>query len=154
MSEIKQIVEQLKNIHNGNAWHGASLAEALGGITFERAAARPVKDAHSIWEIVAHISAWEDVFRRRFEGQGTKEPEAGDFPAPVEPSERAWTETLEKLESIHEELLNVVSKLPDSILDQTINGKNYSYRVLLGETVNHKIYHTGQIALLKKASCH
>jgi len=28
MSEIKEIIEELKNIHDGNAWHGASLKDA------------------------------------------------------------------------------------------------------------------------------
>src|SRR5215204_3772641 len=117
MSEIQQIVEELKNIHDGNAWHGVSLKDALDGITFEQAAARPVKDAHSIWEIVMHIAAWEDVFRRRFEGQGITEPEEGDFPAPTETSEKTRTEILEKLESVHERLHGAVAKLPNSILD-------------------------------------
>jgi hypothetical protein len=49
------------------------------------------------------------------------------------------------------DLLNAAAKLPDSILDQTINGKDYYYRFLLRETVSHKVYHSGQIALLKKA---
>ena len=151
MSEIKEIINELKNIHDGNAWHGSSLKDALDGIKAEQAAVRPLKQAHSIWEIVAHIEGWEDVFLRRLEGQETSEPETGDFPVPAERSEKAWKEMLEKLKNTHRELLNVVEKLPDSILETKIAGKDYSYRFLLRETVNHKVYHSGQIALLKKA---
>lgn len=152
MSEIERIIEELKNIHGGDAWHGASLADALDGVNFEQAAAGRVRPhTHSIWQIVAHIIGWEDVFRRRIEGQGTSEPDEGDFPVPIEPSQRAWTETLEKLEVVHQKLLGATEKLPDSILDQTIKDKDYSHRFLLRETINHKVYHTGQITLLKKA---
>lgn len=151
MSAIERIIEELKNIHNGNAWHGASLAEALDGITYEQAARHSIENAHSIWEIVLHIAGWEDVFRRRLEGQATIEPEECDFPAPTEQSEKMWTETLEKLEGVHEKLLKVAAALTDSILETKIAGKDYSFRFLLRETAAHKIYHTGQIVLLKKA---
>ena len=41
MSEIKEIISELKSIHDGNAWHGASLKDALEEITYEQAAAHP-----------------------------------------------------------------------------------------------------------------
>ena len=33
-----------------------------------RLQARPLSDAHNIWEIVLHIATWEDVVRRRLQG--------------------------------------------------------------------------------------
>jgi len=42
MSEIEGIINELKNIHDGNAWHGASLKDALDGIGYEQAALRPL----------------------------------------------------------------------------------------------------------------
>lgn len=149
MSEIEEIIEELKNIHDGNAWHGASLKDALSGITCEQAAARPLKHAHSVWEVVAHIAGWEDVFHRRLEGQIISEPEAGDFPVPAEPNDTAWKETLKMLENTHRQLLQTCEKLTDSDLEMKIDGKDYSYRFLLRKTLAHKAYHTGQIALLK-----
>lgn len=149
--EISRIIDELKNIHNGDAWHGASLAEALDGLTAESAASRPLKDAHSIWEITEHVRAWEDVFRRRLEGQGTLEPADGDFPVNADRSEKAWAETLEKLEQTYRELLRTVEQLSDSILETKIPGNDYSYRFLLRETIDHKIYHMSQVALLKKS---
>ena len=150
MSEIKEIFKELKNVHDGNAWHGASLRDALNDIVYEQAAAHPLMNAHSIWEIVAHIRGWEDVFRRRLEGQQSIEPEAEDFPVPAEQNAAAWTETLRKLENTHRKLLVTVEKLSESVLDTTIAGKDYSYRFLLRKTIDHKVYHSGQIALLRK----
>lgn len=151
MSEIEEIINELKNVHDGNAWHGASLKDALDGITSEQAAARPLKQAHSVWEIVAHIAGWEDVFRRRLEGQFISEPEAGDFPLPAERSETTWKETLNELETVHRQLLLTTEKLSDTALETKIAGRDYSYRFLLRKTVDHKVYHSGQIALLKNS---
>ncbi|MGI8786897.1 MAG: DinB family protein [Pyrinomonadaceae bacterium] len=149
--EINILIDELKSVHSGkNEWQ-PSLMESLRGINYEQAAARPIENAHNIWELVAHITGWEDVFRCRFEGQKTVEPEAGDFPMPADESEKAWTRTLEDLEDVHQKLLNVVAGFSDSILETEIAGKDYSFRFLLRETAKHKVYHSGQISLLKKA---
>jgi hypothetical protein len=42
MSEIERIVEQLRQVHEGEAWHGPSVREAVAGVTARGAAARPV----------------------------------------------------------------------------------------------------------------
>ena len=38
MSEVARIVEQLKQAHEGEAWHGPSVGEALHGVTAAAAA--------------------------------------------------------------------------------------------------------------------
>ena len=152
MSELASIIEELKSIHAGDAWHGPSLREALSGLTAAQAAVKPLAGAHSIWEIVSHIAGWENVFRRRLEGDAqAKEPEAGDFPPVDTPSEQAWRKSLASLEAEHEELLKVVSALLEERLGEKVAHKDYSVRFLLHGIVRHHVYHTGQIALLRKA---
>lgn len=152
MSEIKRIIGELKNIHDGDAWHGPSLTESLKDITPEQAAVKPVKDAHSIWEIVSHIAGWENVFRRSLEGeQEINEPEEGDFPPAKDVSEKAWVQTLSKLNGEHEKPLNVISTLSDSALDELVIGEEYTVRFLLRSVIRHHVYHVGQIGLLRKA---
>lgn len=152
MSEIATIIDELKNIHDGDAWHGPSLKEALTDVTPQRAAARPVDNAHSIWEIVSHIKAWENVWRIRLEGHQATEPEEGDFPPVQEVSEQAWAQSLAELDAGHKRLLGVISELSESVLGETVVGAEYSIRFLLRGVIRHHIYHAGQIALLKKAS--
>ena len=62
------IVDELRRAFYGEAWHGDSLFEILRGVTAAQAAARPIKTAHSIWELVLHISAWDGAARRRMTG--------------------------------------------------------------------------------------
>jgi uncharacterized damage-inducible protein DinB len=151
MSEAKNIAGELKIIHDGDAWHGPSLLKSLAGLTAEQAAARPLPNAHSIWEIVAHIAAWENVVRLRLEGKPLTEPEEGDFPATVEVSEEAWARTLERLNETHEHLLDAIAKLSDAGLDEQTAGKSYSIRLMLRGVIHHHVYHAGQVALLRKA---
>jgi uncharacterized damage-inducible protein DinB len=151
MSEIANILDELREIHNGNAWHGPALHELLAGLTPEQASARLVPNAHSIWEIVLHIAGWENVCCRRLEGDSATEPAEGDFPRTVEVSAEAWSRTLAKLESEHERLLSAVANLSDSALDSLIAGRDYSVRFLLRGIIHHHVYHAGQIALLRKA---
>ena len=69
MSELDRIVNQLCHAWKGGAWHGPSLKEALDGITFMQAQEKPISGAHSIWELVLHLTTWTNVARRRFQGE-------------------------------------------------------------------------------------
>ena len=71
VTNVVDIVDELKRIHEGDAWHGPALRELLFGVRAEQAAARALPNAHSIWELVLHIIGWENVFRLRLEGEGT-----------------------------------------------------------------------------------
>ena len=69
MSQIDIAVEQLKLAFEGEPWHGPALMDILTGIDASKAAAYPIKTAHSIWELVLHIAAWENVMIRRLHGE-------------------------------------------------------------------------------------
>lgn len=151
MSEIEAIIDELKDIQDGNAWHGPSLNEILADVAAVQAAAKPIPSAHSIWEMVLHIAAWEKVFASRLEGHPVEEPEEGDFPPVTETSQEAWSEALAHLNESHANLLRVISNLTDERLSETVAGKDYSVRFMLRGAVRHNVYHAGQIMLLRRA---
>src|SRR5262245_61859382 len=151
MSEIQTIIDDLKNIHDGDAWHGPSLKEILSGVTAEQAAAKPLANAHSIWELTSHIAAWEDVFMRRLAGQRLDEPEEGDFPPVTDAGEEGWRRTLARFDETHRSLIEAVSALSVERLHDTVPGKEYTVEYMLRGIMRHHVYHAGQIALLKKA---
>lgn len=80
MTEASRIADQLNRAFSGDAWHGDSLLEVLEGVGADRAAARPVPDAHSIWELVLHITAWDRAVLRRFDGTAVELADAENFP--------------------------------------------------------------------------
>jgi len=68
MSEISFIVDQLKLAFEGEPWHGPALMEVLDGIDAKAALDRPIGKAHCIWELVVHLSGWEQVVSKRLQG--------------------------------------------------------------------------------------
>ena len=152
-SEAGRIAAQLRWAFDGEAWHGDSLFEILEGVTAAQAAARPIARAHTIWELVLHIAAWDDAVLRRLGGVAMELSDAENFPAVTDASEAAWRKALAQVRRDHEKLVAAVTSLPDSRLGDVVPGKegaHYTFYYMLHGVVQHELYHAGQIALLKK----
>ncbi len=150
MKEINKILDQLEINFRGDAWHGPSLMRLLADVTAEQAAARPIQNAHSIWELVLHIKVWKDAPRRRLTGEAFEPTPEEDWPEVTDTSEAAWENILKELEASHEKLAEAVSKLDDSQLHEPAAGKDYSNYFMIHGVIQHDLYHAGQIALLTK----
>ena len=157
MDEINRIVDQLEREHSGDPWHGSPLSAILDGVTHAQAAAKPIKAAHSIWELVLHIAAWKNEVRRRLSGAPAAEPAEGDWSVVGETSEAAWRAAREHLELAHRLLVSAVRDLPETKLFEPTKddrdramGTGVTYYELLHGIVQHDVYHSGQIAILKK----
>ena len=152
-SEAVRIADQLRRAFDGEAWHGDSLFEILEGVTAARAAARPIAGAHTIWELVLHVAAWDGAVLQRLGGLAVELSDAENFPPVRDTSEGAWRAALARVRRGHEELVAAVASLPDSRLDDMVPGKEgtyYTFYYMLHGVVQHELYHAGQIALLKK----
>jgi len=157
MSEASRIVDELSREYDGEPWHGSPLREILRGIDAAQAAGRPIAGAHTIWELVLHITAWKNEVRRRLTGAAAGTPDEGDWPEVGTPGAERWTDALDRLQAAHRNLLDAVEKLPEAQLHAATNDPRaedapggVSYYVLLHGSVQHDVYHAGQIALLKK----
>ena len=153
MTEIERILDQLKRAYEGNAWHGPSVKEVLSGITAEQAHARPLANAHTIYELVRHIGVWEDAGRQRLEGDRAaieiSSPE--DWPPIYDKSEEAWQRTKDALDRGHQVFVKAIARVPELRLDEPILEGMSSVYVTLHGVIQHDLYHAGQIAMLKKA---
>jgi uncharacterized damage-inducible protein DinB len=123
--------DQVRLAHRGPAWHGSSIAENLEGLDAAQAAARPVREAHSIWEIVLHMTGWTEEVERRLGGG-----------AP----------------SVHEALAAAIERFPEDRWDTTVGdsldqplGTGVTYAAMVAGLVQHDAYHGGQVGLLRKA---
>ena len=155
MTEVGRILDQFCRAFEGEAWHGPAVLPLLNGVNAVHAAARPIPTAHSIWELVLHITAWERVCKRRLEGDRAWLPDEEDWPSINEVTEEAWQKTKQELVDNHHQLLAVIGSLDDSRLDQPIIDDPATVfstvYVTLHGGVQHDLYHAGQIAILKKA---
>jgi uncharacterized damage-inducible protein DinB len=155
MSETARLADQIRRAFEGDAWHGDSLVEILADVDAAAAAARPLPNAHSIWELVLHIAAWDDAVRRRtVTGKAVRLTDAENFPKVKDTSAPAWRKAVEWAKQSHNALVNAVAEFPDSRLLEQVPGKTESYDnffYMFSGIVQHELYHAGQIALLKKA---
>lgn len=151
MKETARIADQLSRAYSGKAWHGPSLKILLRGISAEQAAARPIPNAHSIWELVLHIAAWDrTVCQRMLSGKDTTLPPEQNFPAVVDLSEAAWKKALKTLDQGHRELVTAIQGFKDRKLDHKLGNRDYSFYITMHGAIQHDLYHAGQIAILKK----
>jgi uncharacterized damage-inducible protein DinB len=150
MLEATRIAEELRLAFEGEAWHGPALLEILAEVNAASAAARPISEAHTIWELTLHIAAWEKVLLRRIATEAVHLSDEENFPAVHASSEDAWQGTIAHLKETHEELMDSVRNMPESRLTEIVPGKSYDFYFMLHGGSQHIAYHGGQIALLKK----
>lgn len=150
--EIKRLDEQLRRTLEGEAWHGPSVLESLTGLSAAQAASQPIAGAHSIWELVLHLTGDYDLVLRRLAGDGRPHTAAEDWPECPAPTEENWQRTVQALKEMNKKLRQAVRGFPDERLDDPLVPEvPYSaYTQFIGVTQHH-LYHTGQIALLKRA---
>lgn len=153
MTHSARIADQFRRAYEGDAWHGPALLELLKDVDLKTAVAKPIAGAHSIWEIVLHIAAWDEATLRRLEGHVSQPDGDENFPpVPKNPTERDWKDAVAAVKATHDRLVREVAALPDSRLSDMTPGKNYDFYHQLHGVVQHELYHAGQVALLKKAA--
>jgi hypothetical protein len=151
-TECRRIAGQLRRAFVGKAWHGPSLRELMSGVSAEQAIARPLPVAHSIWELMLHIEAWELAASDAIQGVPMPElPPEQDWPAIAGRSAGAWSSLLESIFSTNQELVRAIESFGDARLGETVPGRKYDFYRLFHGLAQHALYHAGQIALLKKS---
>lgn len=149
---------RLIDIWRGNPWFGDCSQKILGGVTAAEASRRIAPGTHTIWEIVAHMTAWTETASARVRGAGAKAPERGDWPAVTATSDAAWAAALATLETARAELLAEIEGTHEE--DIQIHVKNHSPPFAdtgisragtVAGLIDHDAYHLGQIAMIKRA---
>jgi uncharacterized damage-inducible protein DinB len=155
--ETDRLIDQFRRAHDGDPWHGSPLRAILDGVSHTQAAWQPPGGAHSIWELVLHITAWRNEVARRATGQPAGEPAGGDYPAVGGTTAERWRAALAALDASHVNLVDAVSGMSEDRLLQPTNdprnppaGTGVTCYELLHGIVQHDAYHAGQIAILKK----
>jgi uncharacterized damage-inducible protein DinB len=150
-SQGARLAHQIERTVSGPMWHGPGLDELLTGVSAEQAAARPVKGAHTIWELVLHIAVWADIAHARLRGALGDPTPKQDWPTPVDAGPGDWRAAVARLHESYRSLAASVRGLDDAALAAPVAGQQYSASTMLHGVVEHGTYHGGQIALLKRA---
>ena len=154
MNEGKRLADQLTRALNGDAWHGPSWREALEGIGREASVYRPIPEAHTIAEVLLHATTWNDVVRRRLEGESPKVTDSEDWPSVAFQDEEAWFAAVARFFETGKALTETVGGFPpDKLHDKRPGGDDTWFHLIIGQ-LQHVLYHAGQVGLLKKARIH
>jgi uncharacterized damage-inducible protein DinB len=153
MTEVERMLDQYDRALNGNAWHGDPVWKILDGISAKQAGRGVETQAHTIWQLVAHMTFWETEVWRRLRGLPPRALDELNFPAAPEASEESWQRTLAEFRRSNEDFRKALSQLDPWRLDEPLPGREksgYTAYAELHGVIQHNIYHAGQIAILRK----
>jgi uncharacterized damage-inducible protein DinB len=158
MGELERISDELRRAYGGDPWHGPSVRAALDGVDARIATTRHVSSAHTICELVLHMTAWTREVARRLRLGLAQDPEPGDWPAGGPANEAEWKAIVAAFDAANEGVLEAITHLNEATLDERIGderdpalGSGVTRYVTLHGLAQHHAYHAGQISLLKKA---
>jgi len=149
MSEIARIADLLEETFEGTPYYGPSVLGTLDKVTGKVATQRPRWSAHSIWDLAAHLTAELDYARAVIQGTAGPWVEGETTWPPIsDTSEAAWQGAMEGLKAANRALVRAVRQLDESVLDQEPIRVRGPYYLMLHGTMQHSIFHSGQISLL------
>jgi uncharacterized damage-inducible protein DinB len=144
------IADQLQRAFYGSAWHGPAVMDLLAAVDAATAAAKPIPNVHSIWELLLHVAAWDAAAITRLSGSKCQPAGNANFPLVTKPTESAWRKAVSDAKRTHDKLVRTVSGLSDERLRDRVPGKRYNFYHMLHGIAQHELYHAGQMAILKK----
>jgi uncharacterized damage-inducible protein DinB len=158
-SDLEALREDLHKVYDGDPWHGSSITEVLKGVDADVAARRSIPSAHSIWEIVLHMTAWTREVASRVRGADAKSPPE-DWPATrFGGGEPAWQAAKADLAAAQKEVEAAVAAVKPEDLVRWIGdkrdpavGAGVTVGTVIRGLMQHHTYHQGQIAILKRAA--
>jgi uncharacterized damage-inducible protein DinB len=118
------------------------------------AAHKPCQNAHSIWDLVLHLTAELDYARAVLEGTAGPWIEGQTtWPSVTDTSKGAWQDALRALQVANRALVRAMEQLDDAILDQKPVRVRGPFYLMLHGTIHHNVHHAGQISLLGRSHC-
>ena len=128
--DMEIIADQISRAFQGESWHGPSVREVLAGVSAEDAAVHPIAGAHSIWEIVLHLTSGYILVLRRVRGERAQLSPEEEWPPVAEFSSEAWRQNQHTLEQLNQQLQSAVRAFPAERLSQELGSQDSVSSVL------------------------
>jgi uncharacterized damage-inducible protein DinB len=150
MTEAQILAEQIRLLQHGPNWVDANIADILNSISAEQAAAKPLNNVHSIWEIANHCIDWRMNTCSKLRGEKTEGKGENYFYEVEDTSNSAWNATREKFADSCKQLAALVEQLTEEQFAVTYGPHAITTRNYIHGIIQHDAYHLGQIVLLSK----
>jgi hypothetical protein len=79
-------------------------------------------------------------------------PKELDWPPVTGTGEQAWKHTLRSFFESSHKFVETIKSFSDEQLEDIVPGRTYNFYRLFQSMTQHAVYHSGQIALLKKVN--
>lgn len=143
---------------SGDAWYGSSTADVLSGLDATSASSHVEGYSHSVWELLLHSVGWMEEVARRLEGHAPLPPRDGDWPVPVDTTDAAWEEARRRFRAASVDLGERMAAFDPARWTTMVGesreqalGTGVTYAAMVVGVIQHNAYHTGQMALVRKA---
>ena len=153
---IKNYISQFEEIQNGQPWVGNSYRNILKNINDSNGFIRPLKEMHSIAEILSHCTMWRNEATLKIErGFGTKTDDSIDnWLSNTLLQNKGWKIIYHNYKSSIEKFIETLSYKEDAFLMTTYYDidfkKECQYKFLIDGMLHHDLYHLGQLGRIKK----
>jgi uncharacterized damage-inducible protein DinB len=143
----------------GEGAHTNTLA-CVEHATLELAGRRVDHSPHSIRQLVYHMNFWMAYELKRIRGEKPVYPEhaSESWPENVAPaSELEWGKAVTMFRDLLADLARLADSSPDLLAEEVVathqdhTKRSSTLRAVLWQTLVHNSYHTGQIAMLRRA---
>jgi uncharacterized damage-inducible protein DinB len=110
------------------------------------------RGAHTIWELVLHLIATQEVILLRIQGKNAGLNDEDFWPTIPPSTPKSWADAVDRLRQQEAQLQHAfVTFAEDRLSAPLVAGGTPAYNHFHGH-IQHNAYHAGQIALLKKAA--
>jgi uncharacterized damage-inducible protein DinB len=150
-AEILLLVDQLKELYEGDPWHGKGVKVLFDEVNPANVFEKP-SGHHSILELVWHMANWKEFALSRLirDAKDLKYFEETDWRILDHTDKGLWEHGLQRFWKVHHEFMKALQQQNDKTLNLIVQGRNYSYRKLLNGVREHDLFHAGQIAYINK----
>ncbi len=152
MTEPERISDLLRATADGDPWHGPPLSKLLAGLNAAQASAKPAGAAHSIWDLVRHVTSWQSVPLRRMAGEWFEITPEINWPPASGSDDAAWRRDAEALIATARALADAVAAFPASRLEEPIKDSPGAptWAAVLHGVLAHAAWHGGQVAMQRR----
>ncbi len=156
-SGYQTLRKQFPLILSGAPWYGHPVMAILKEIDASTANRRIIPGAHTIWEILNHMTVWTDIIRSRVTAGTDYSPSPEeDWPPTLDTGAHAWDASVLTFEAAWNLLARHIEALSDKQMEMNApttdsTADQYTVAELLHGIIQHTVYHSAQIALLAKS---
>ena len=149
---VESYISQIKDLEGAETWLDETFDKKLRGINEKNAFTRPIKDLHSVAEIVSHLIEWRKSLLSIFTtGKRTVSMDSPEnWKTNEELKKESWKGLLKKLKATQTDIISFLSKKDDKWLKQKKTGGKDIFEYYVIGLIHHDVYHLGQIGIVRK----